>query len=344
MSSESSECESSDDDAIEALSRSIVRVTPEDRARIMAHLPRVPARKGPRNDPCPICFEEKRLVSFPDNDDQPYTHLVCCSKHICDDCMENISSSRCPFCNQEVGDLLRIDQTHPSRAMTRLRDMVVAGTLRNDEDSMYTLSNIVVVYDSPLAEALMRAAARRQFQPAILAMATLATNKIVENKLENFFPSMIRNGGRPDMHGAMFRREALPWMRRVYPCQELSSIVEKMCAIDKEIREVAVKHRLVMRCAFCRAHNASHACACGKVSYCGPACQARHWEDHACPCEAVQLVGLASRAYNGASGARVAYVEKKGRYKIRVGEESSARCILVRPENVHVLAAAAAAS
>ena len=122
-------------------------------------------------------------------------------------------------------------------------------------------------------------------------------------------------------------------LKQLEPCEEVADLVEKASAMDKEMRNIAIRNGVGVRCDYCACLSGTYACPCYKAAYCNQKCQAAHWNVHACDKKQVQLVGLSDTRYNGEVADRLRYNRKKRRYVVLLGE----REVLVDPLKTYVL-------
>ena len=290
-------------------------------------------RIEPISPTCPICYEDC-IYSLPEVKNSKYTHLFCCSKIVCDTCVGKFQSKTCPFCNYSMINLLMLR----IQDRTAYQQKLVAGVLRGDAHSAFTLGQLIQKHHEPLAKRMLRAAAASKFQPAMLREALCALRTLVAGLTPaRIFACLLRNE-EPLEDG--FRREIIPLLKHILPCETVSDVVEKLAEKEPHSRMLAIENGIGVGCDYCSHHSATYACPCGKTVYCNQTCQARHWNMHDCTKTRVQLVGLSAQVYNGKVGQRTEYRERSQRYVVNVcmgDDDDTVKRILVKPANAFVL-------
>ena len=275
---------------------------------------------------CLICYEDV-IYSTPDPESNRYTHLMCCSKRICDGCAKKAVALRgvCPFCNQSVLDIIK--EQGPSKII----DLYIAGIARRDPDSYFTFASLIGETHPALTNRLYQALAEIQFQPA---MIRLAMKKMQKHTLElssmDLFLGMLREES-PILR--IFQNDMVPILTQLEPSKLVAELVESASAVDEDIRIMAIRHGIGVACDYCAAPAGTYACPCNNAAYCNQKCQAAHWNTHGCEKKAIQLVGLSARRYNGMTAERVRYNRKKKLYIVLL----EGREVLIDPLKAYVL-------
>lgn len=278
---------------------------------------------------CPICYEDV-IYSTPDPESNRYTHLMCCSKRICDKCAKKTAMARrgaCPFCNQNVVEMIQ----EQDDAQTILIDMFISGIARRDPDSYFTFAGLINKTHPALADRLYRALSEIKFQPAMIRLAMKKMQKHTsELSSLDLFMGILREES-PILR--IFQNDMVPILTQLEPNKLVAELVESAGGVDGDIRIMAIRHGIGVACDYCAAPAGTYACPCGKAAYCNQKCQAAHWNAHGCEKKAIQLVGLSTQRYNGATAERVRYNRKKKRYIVLL----EGREVLIDPLKAYVL-------
>lgn len=237
----------------------------ELKSRVIAYLDTfVPPSRSPYPETCSICFEAC-IYSVPEVTSSKYTHMVCCSKRICDECAGKMHRTACPFCNQSMMDVIL-------SSPTSLRERLASGVCRGDPDSIYGLHTLTRESDKDLSDRLVHAAAKMHYQPAMLRVALDELGKVIEELTpEQLLRCLLRD---ESPTRSKFVSRVLPLMKKVYPCPTISNAVDKMAEKEDWARQMAIDHGIGVKCDYCGNASAVHRCACCKTVYCNQTCQA----------------------------------------------------------------------
>lgn len=279
---------------------------------------------------CLICYEDV-LYTTPDPDSRKYTHLMCCSKRICDGCSRKMRRrGACPFCNQNVLDML-LEQEDQERKEQIIIGMYTAGVSRGDADSYFSLACFTSQKHENLSDRIVQALIRIKFQPAMFRFAI----KKMHQHTSRVSSIDILMGVLSDQSPIVETfREVAPILAQLEPNKLIADTIESAGKIDEKIRQIAMEHGINVTCDYCASSASTYACPCGKSMYCNQRCQAAHWNAHACDKKKIQLVGLSKAEYNGMCAERVRYNRKKRRYVVRLEE---GREVLIDPLKTYVL-------